>query len=64
MKDELVGKIMIKFVGLKVKTYSYLVADGREDEKSKIHKKVCQKRNNLNLKVIKTVQKQLNLRMK
>ena len=44
MKDELVGKIMIKFVGLKVKTYSYLVADGREDEKGKIHKKLCQKK--------------------
>ena len=29
MKDELVGKIKKKFVGLRAKTYSYLTDDGR-----------------------------------
>ena len=44
IKDELVGKIMIKFVGLRAKTYSYLIDDGSEDKKSKWHKKVCHKK--------------------
>ena len=35
MKDELVGKIMKKFVGLKAKTFSYLIDDGSEGEKVK-----------------------------
>ena len=34
-KDELGGKIMKKFVGLKAKTYSYLIDDGSEDKKAK-----------------------------
>ena len=38
MKDELEAKIMIKFVGLRAKTYSYL-DDGSEDKKSKRQKK-------------------------
>ena len=33
MKDELGGKIMIKFVGLKAKTYSCLIDDSSEDKK-------------------------------
>ena len=39
MKDKLGGKIMTKFVGLRVKTYSYLIDDGREDKKAKGTKK-------------------------
>ena len=33
MKSELPGKIMIKFVGLRAKTYSYIVDDCSEDKK-------------------------------
>ena len=33
MKDELGGRIVTKFVGLRVKTYSYLIDDGSEDKK-------------------------------
>ena len=33
MKDELGGKIMTKFVGLRSKTYSHLIDDGNEDKK-------------------------------
>ena len=33
MKDELGGKIKTKVVGLKAKTYSYLIDDGSVDKK-------------------------------
>ena len=39
MKNELGGKIMIKFVRLRAKTYIYLIDDGSEDKKNKKHKK-------------------------
>ena len=35
MKDELGGKVMVKFVGLGAKTYSFLIDDGSEDKKAK-----------------------------
>ena len=44
MKDELGGKIMIKFVGLKAKAYSYLTNDGSEDKKAKSIKKCVTKK--------------------
>ena len=39
MKDKLGGKIMTKFVGLRDRTYSYLIDDGSKDEKAKGTKK-------------------------
>ena len=54
VKDRLRGKIMIKFVGLRAKTYSYLIDEGREDEKQ-IKQKSMSQNGDLNLKVIKTV---------
>ena len=43
-KDELGGKIMKKFVGIRAKTYSYLIYDGSEDKKAKGRKKCIIKR--------------------
>ena len=44
MKDELGGKIMIKFVALRPKTYSYLMDDDSEAKKAKGTKKCAAKR--------------------
>ena len=44
MKDELGIKIITKFVGVRAKTYSYLIDEDSED-KSKRPKKVCHKKN-------------------
>ena len=35
---------MTKFVGLRAKTYSYLIDDGSEDKKAKVRKKLVIKR--------------------
>ena len=48
MKDELGREIMIKFVGLGTKTYSYLIDDGSEDKKAKTTK-TCVIKRKLNL---------------
>ena len=40
MKDKLDEKIITKFVGLRAKTYSYLIDDGSEDKKAKGTKSV------------------------
>ena len=44
MKDELGGKIIIKFVGLRAKSCSYLIDDSSEDEKAKGKKRCAVKR--------------------
>ena len=44
MKDELGEKIMTKFVGLRTKTYSYLIYDSSEDKKVRGTKKGAIKR--------------------
>ena len=46
MKDELGGKIIIEFVTLRPKTYSYFTDDGKEDKKTKGTKKCVIKRMN------------------
>ena len=44
INDELGGKIMIKFIRLRAKTYSYLIDDCSKDKKSTWHKKVSHKK--------------------
>ena len=44
MKDELDGKNIKNYVGLRAKTYIYLIDDGREDKENKEHKKMCHKK--------------------
>ena len=44
MKNELRRKIMMQFVGLIAKTYSYLIDDSTEDKKAKDTKKCVTRR--------------------
>ena len=55
---------MAKDVGFRAKTYSYLIDGVSQVKKNKKGSKKCVVKENLNLKIIKTVSKQLNLRIK
>ena len=44
IKEELGGKTLTKFVGLRAKTYSYLIHDGNENKNAKGSKKCVIKR--------------------
>ena len=46
IEDQLHGEIMTKFVGLRAKTYSYLIDDGSKERKAKRTKKCVRKRKN------------------
>ena len=58
VKDDLDGNIMTKFVGLRAKTYSYLIDNSSEDKKAKSTKNVLKKKTiaieNSNLRIIKS----------
>ena len=60
-ESELGGKTMKESVGLKAKTYSYLIDDSSHDKKAKWTKKCVIKKN---FKIIKAVQKQISLKIK
>ena len=44
-KDELGGKVMKEFVGVRVKTWAYLMDDDTEHNKAKDVIKMCNKKN-------------------
>ena len=44
IKDELGGKVMVKFIGLRAKMHSYLIGTDSEDKKAKCTKKCVIKR--------------------
>ena len=58
MKGKLGG---LEFFGLRAKTYSYLIDDDSEDKKGT---KICIIKRKIQLKIIKTASKQLNLKVK
>ena len=41
MKDKLGGKVIAKFIGLRVKSQSYLIDDGHEDKRAAKDTKKC-----------------------
>ena len=43
MQDEIGGKIIIEFIALRPKAYSYLIDDGDQNKKAKDTKKVQHK---------------------
>ena len=63
MKYELGGKIMRESATARAKAYSYLTDNTNKDKNAKKQKRVPQ-REKLNSKIIKTVQKQPNLKIK
>ena len=63
MKNELGGKIVTKFSGLRAKLYNYFIDDGSEDKKAKGTKKRVIKRI-LNLENCKNCLKQLYLKIR
>ena len=63
MKDELGGKIMRESATARAKAYSYLTDNTNKDKNAKKQKRVPQ-REKLDSKIIKTVQKQPNLKIK
>ena len=58
VKDDLDGNIMTKFVGLRAKTYNYLIDNSSEDKKAKSTKKLLKKKKiaieNSNLRILKS----------
>ena len=54
-KDELGGKIIIEFVGLRAKTYAYLMNDDNEHKKAKESKKCVKKKEYLRLMITRIV---------
>ena len=53
-KDELGRKVMKTFVGLRAKTFSYLIDDGSKDKKKAKGTKKCIIKRKLDLEIIKT----------
>ena len=47
IKEELGGKVLTKLVGLRAKTYSYLIHDGSENKNAKGSKKCVMKRKHI-----------------
>ena len=57
MKDKLGGEIMKEFAELRATTFGYLKDNNNEDKKKQKAQKSVSSQKNLNLKIIKTVQK-------